>query len=148
MPAHFHIHDADPKLKDKRKLSAYLDSLVHQHLEGIKKIKLHYIFCSDEHLLGINKQFLDHDTYTDIITFDLSEKQSELIGEIYISVDRIVDNAAKFNTDIILELHRVIFHGCLHLCGFGDKNAVDKQEMTQQEDICLNHYFNPQLQDH
>ncbi|MDI9320343.1 MAG: rRNA maturation RNase YbeY [Phycisphaerales bacterium] len=142
MPAHFHIHDADPKLKDKRPLSAYLDSLVQQHLEGIKKIKLHYIFCSDEHLLGINKQFLNHDTYTDIITFDLSEKPSELIGEIYISVDRIVDNAAKFNTDFVQELHRVLFHGCLHLCGFSDKNAADKQEMTKEEGICLNHYFN------
>jgi probable rRNA maturation factor len=141
MPAHFHIQDADPKLKDKRKLSAYLDALVHQHLVGIRKISLNYIFCSDEHLLGINQQFLNHDTYTDIITFDLSETENELVGEIYISVDRIQDNSARFKTDFIHELHRVIFHGCLHLCGFGDKKPADKKVMTMQEDACLNAYL-------
>lgn len=141
MPAHFHHQDADPKLKDKKKLSAYLDTLVHQHLEGIKKISLHYIFCSDEHLLGINQQFLNHDTYTDIITFDLSETEQDLVGEIYVSVDRIVDNAKKFKTDYTQELHRVVFHGCLHLCGFGDKKVADKKEMTRQEDLCLEAYF-------
>jgi rRNA maturation RNase YbeY len=141
MPAQFHIQDADPKLKDKRRLSACLDTLVHQHLEGIKKIKLNYIFCSDEHLLGINQQFLNHDTYTDIITFDLSEKENELVGEIYISVDRIWDNAARFKVDFNQELHRVIFHGCLHLCGFGDKKPADKLEMTVQEDACLKGYL-------
>lgn len=141
MPAHFHHHDIEIKLKDKRKLSAFLESLVHQHLEGIKKISLNYIFCSDEHLLGINQQFLQHDTFTDIITFDLSESEHEIIGEIYISVDRIKENAATFKADFNQELHRVIFHGCLHLCGFGDKKAAEKMEMTKQEDDCLAEYF-------
>lgn len=141
MPAHFHNQDADPKLKDKRKLSAYLETLVHHHLEGVKKIKLHYIFCSDEHLLGINQQFLNHDTYTDIITFDLSETAKELVGEIYISVDRIIDNSRRFKTTFEQELHRVIFHGALHLCGFGDKKAADKVLMTAEEDACLKAYF-------
>lgn len=141
MPAHFHNQDADPKLKDKRKLSAYLETLVHHHLEGIKKISLHYIFCSDEHLLGINQQFLNHDTYTDIITFDLSETDKELVGEIYISVDRINDNAGRFKTTVEQELHRVIFHGALHLCGFGDKKSADKVLMTAEEDACLKAYF-------
>lgn len=142
MPAHFHNHDIEIKLKDKRKLSAFLESLVHQHLEGIKKISLNYIFCTDEHLLGMNQQFLDHDTFTDIITFDLSENDCEVVGEIYISVDRIKENAAKFKTDFNHELHRVIFHGALHLCGFLDKKTTDKKEMTRQEDACLKAYFN------
>ena len=141
MAARFHQHDRDPELKQKRKLSQYLDTLVHRHLEGIKKISLDYIFCSDEHLLGINRQFLDHDTFTDIITFDLSEKENEMIGEIYISVDRIRDNAVKFKTSYEHELHRVIFHGALHLCGFTDKKPADKKEMTAQEDASLQGYF-------
>ncbi|MBL7710927.1 MAG: rRNA maturation RNase YbeY [Chitinophagaceae bacterium] len=141
MAARFHQHDRDPELKQKRKLSQYLDKLVQQHLEGIKKVSLDYIFCSDEHLLGINRQFLDHDTFTDIITFDLSEKESEVVGEIYISVDRIRDNAAKFKAAYEQELHRVIFHGALHLCGFTDKKPADKKEMTAQEDAALQGYF-------
>jgi rRNA maturation RNase YbeY len=141
MPSHFHKHDIEIKLKDKRKLSAFLEALVHEHLEGIKKISLNYIFCSDQHLLGINQQFLQHDTFTDIITFDLSESEHEMIGEIYISVDRIKENASIFKADINHELHRVIFHGCLHLCGFGDKKSSDKIEMTAQEDTCLANYF-------
>jgi probable rRNA maturation factor len=141
MAARFHQHDRDPGLKHKRKLSQYLDQLVQKHLEGIKKTSLDYIFCSDEHLLGINRQFLDHDTFTDIITFDLSEKDNEVLGEIYISADRIRDNAAKFKTPYEQELHRVIFHGALHLCGFTDKKPADKKEMTAQEDACLEGYF-------
>lgn len=141
MPSHFHNHDIEIKLKDKIKLSAFLEALVHQHLEGIKKISLNYIFCSDEHLLGINQQFLQHDTFTDIITFDLSESELEIVGEIYISVDRIKENAATFKTDFTQELHRVIFHGCLHLCGFTDKRHADKLEMTKQEDACLSAYL-------
>lgn len=141
MSAHFHIQDADPKLKDKRRLSVFLDDLVHQHLVGIKKVKLSYIFCSDASLLAMNQQFLQHDTYTDIITFDLSETDTEVVGEIYISVDRIQENASKFKVDFVDELHRVIFHGALHLCGFGDKKAADKAEMRRQEDAVLEAYF-------
>lgn len=141
MPAHFHIQDADPKLKDKRKLSAFLDDLVQQHVEGIKKVKLSYIFCSDASLLVMNQQYLQHDTFTDIITFDLSDLETEVVGEIYISVDRIRDNASKFKVDFLTELHRVIFHGALHLCGFGDKKTADKIEMRLQEDAALQSYF-------
>jgi probable rRNA maturation factor len=141
MPAHFHQHNTVVKLKDKRKLSGYLDALVHLHLEGINKVSLNYIFCDDEHLLSINQQFLNHDTFTDIITFDLSESEQELIGEIYISADRVKENASKFNTSFEHELHRVIFHGALHLCGFKDKKPADKKEMTKQENACLVNYL-------
>jgi rRNA maturation RNase YbeY len=141
MPATFQDNEVTSGLKDKRKLSAYLDELVDTKLEGIKKVKLNYICCSDEYLLTINKQFLDHDTLTDIITFDLSETENELIGEIYISVDRVKENATKFGVSYLNELHRVIFHGALHLCGYTDKTAADKQEMRRQEDLCLAAYL-------
>ncbi len=127
-------------LKNKRKLSAFLDKLVQKHRRSIKRSGFSYIFCTDEALLEINKQFLDHDTYTDIITFDLSENDSELTGEIYVSTDRVKENAVKFDSSYEDELHRVIFHGALHLCGFKDKTKADSEEMRKQEDKCLKRY--------
>lgn len=141
MPAKFHDHNAQSGLKDKRKLSAYIDTIVKMHLTANGKTTLNYIFCNDEYLLHINKQFLDHDTYTDIITFDMTEPDERLSGEIYISVDRVRDNAAKYETTYQQELHRVIFHGVLHLCGFKDKTPTDKKSMRQAEDNCLAQYF-------
>lgn len=140
MPAHFFEQEIKAKLKDKRKLSAYLDTLVHRHLE-VKKIQLNYIFCTDEYLLQINKEYLNHNTLTDIITFDLSEGTSDLVGEIYVSAERVADNAAKFGIGYNEELHRVIFHGALHLCGFKDKKPEEQKEMRRQEDLCLKEYF-------
>lgn len=137
MSARFYEQEVRSKLSDKRRLSRFLDQLVAQHRPSVKKIVLIYIFCSDEALLAINRQFLDHDTFTDIITFDLSEKPNELIGEIYISTDRITENAAKFKTGYQDELHRVIFHGALHLCGFKDKTTKDRTAMRAQEDASL-----------
>lgn len=142
MPASFHDNDVKSALKEKRKLSAYLNKLVHQYRDGKGKVSLTYIFCTDEYLLEMNKQFLDHDTYTDIITFDLTADNELLTGEIYISTDRVTENAVKFGAGYNNELHRVIFHGALHLCGFKDKSAADKKVMRQMEDICLNEYFN------
>jgi len=141
MAARFHQQEVTVPLKDKKRLSAFLDALVQQHLEGIARTRLTYIFCTDEHLLGINRQFLNHDTYTDIITFDLSGREDELSGEIYISTERVAENAAKYKVSFMHELHRVIFHGALHLCGFPDKKPEDKKEMTRQEDICLKAYL-------
>lgn len=144
MPSRFYDQDVRSGLKNKRKLSAFLDGLVSRHRKGVKKTTLTYIFCSDEALLEINKQFLNHDTYTDIITFDLSESDTELVGEIYISTDRILDNAAKFQTERDNELHRVIFHGALHLCGFKDKTKTDREEMRRMEEQCLKQYSKEQ----
>ena len=87
---------------------------------------LSIIFCSDDYLLDINRKYLNHNYYTDIITFDLSAGD-ETIGEIYISADRITENASKFEVPISTELTRVIFHGCLHLCGYEDKTAQQKK---------------------
>lgn len=140
MPSRFYEQDVRSGLKNKRKLSAFLDKLALKHRKSLKKVSFTYIFCSDEALLEMNKQFLNHDTYTDIITFDLSENDNELTGEIYISKDRVAENAAKFDTEYSDELHRVIFHGALHLCGFKDKSKADSAEMRKQEDRCLKQY--------
>lgn len=137
MSARFYEQEVKSGLKDKRALSAFIDMLVRRHRPGVRTTRLTYIFCSDEALLEINRQFLDHDTFTDIITFDLSESDKALEGEIYISVDRVAENAQKFGTDYAQELHRVIFHGVLHLCGFKDKTKKDAAEMRRQEDECL-----------
>ncbi len=88
----------------------------------------------------MNQQYLNHNTLTDIITFDLGESESELIGEIYISVERVKENAIKFETTYPDELHRVIFHGALHLCGFKDKKEADQKIMRQMENSCLKDY--------
>lgn len=98
-----------------------------------KKLNITYVFCSDEHLLNMNKQFLEHDYYTDIITFPLFENEKEIEAEIYISVDRVKDNAIKLKTDFQEELHRVIFHGVLHLMGYKDKSKADKETMRGME---------------
>lgn len=105
--------------------------------------ELNYIFCSDKELLDINKRFLNHDYYTDIITFNLSASKYEPItGEVYISIDRIRENATTYNTTIERELHRVIFHGILHLCGYNDKTPPQKSEMTKRENHYIKIYFN------
>ena len=106
--------------------------------EGVKSSHIQYIFCSDEYLLDINKQFLQHDYYTDIITFDLSDNASILLeGEIYISIDRVKDNAKSQQTDWKEELKRVLYHGVLHLCGYKDKTPKDEKQMRAKEDEYL-----------
>jgi probable rRNA maturation factor len=96
------------------------------------------IFCSDAYLLDINRQYLNHDYYTDVITFDYSENK-RISGDIFISVDMIKFNAEKFFKNEKNELFRVIIHGVLHLCGFKDKTEQDKNEMTRQENLALSH---------
>ena len=99
------------------------------------------MFCSDEYLLRINRDYLQHDYYTDIITFDLSEPGGPVQGEIYISVDRVRDNAKELAVSIQKELHRVIFHGVLHLCGYTDKTKQDQARMRALEEKYLDLYF-------
>lgn len=106
--------------------------------EGKKLESLSFIFCSDNYLLEINKHFLKHDYYTDIISFDLSEPKSALIsGEIYISVDRVKENAKDMRISFEEEMKRVLFHGTLHLCGYRDKRKADVQQMRVKEDEYL-----------
>ncbi|MGZ3749855.1 MAG: rRNA maturation RNase YbeY [Mucilaginibacter sp.] len=136
MPAiHFFEEDIRFKLKDKNKVKAWVKATIES--EGYKLQELNYIFCSDTYLLQINRQYLDHDTFTDIITFDNSEKEKVITGDIFISIDRIHENAAKFDTGVANELHRVIIHGALHLLGYTDKTAESKKNMTAKEDHYL-----------
>jgi len=141
MAVSYYEQQVKAKLTNKRKLSAFLKGLMMQHVKGLSRLNLTYVFCGDEYLVQINQQFLNHDTLTDIITFDLSEDKSELVGEIYISIERVAENAQKFGTGYQEELHRVIFHGALHLCGFKDKQPADKEKMKEQEDLCLKQYL-------
>jgi probable rRNA maturation factor len=120
-----------------------LKRFVQQIFKGEKRklANLSYIFCNDEYLLNINKTHLNHNYYTDIITFDLSESSTAITGEIYISTDRVRDNATTLGVSIKEELHRVIFHGALHLCGYKDKTPRDEKEMRAAENQLLDKYF-------
>jgi rRNA maturation RNase YbeY len=105
--------------------------------EKKKLISLNFIFCSDKFLLKINQQFLNHDFLTDVITFDLSQNESEIEGEIYVSIDMVRENAKRLNLKASEELLRVIFHGALHLCGYKDKNFKQRAEMRKKENQML-----------
>ncbi|MEJ7766671.1 MAG: rRNA maturation RNase YbeY [Chitinophagaceae bacterium] len=102
---------------------------------------LDYIFCNDKYLLKINKKFLGHDTLTDIITFDLSDAESVITGEIYISIERVKDNARLFKKTFQQELLRVIFHGALHLCGYRDKSEKEKSSFRTKENEYIQLYL-------
>lgn len=108
--------------------------------EGKKPEAINYVFCDDAYLLEINRQYLDHNTYTDIITFDLSPKGHPLIADIYISIERVRDNAGKLAIPFKSELHRVIFHGVLHLCGYKDKTKAEAILMRTKEEEWLGKY--------
>ncbi|MFC4262982.1 rRNA maturation RNase YbeY [Ferruginibacter yonginensis] len=111
-------------------------------MENKRMATLDIIFCTDDYLLEVNRSFLQHDYYTDIITFDLSDnKKAPTIGELYISVDRVKDNATTLKTSFKNELHRVIFHGCLHLCGYKDKTPKAERLMRLKEEEYLDLYF-------
>jgi len=136
MPSiNFFEEDISFKLKNKTAVKQWVKVTI--EAEGYKLKELNYIFCSDEYLLKINQQYLDHDTYTDIVTFDNSEKDGIIEGDIFISIDRIRENAVKFNSGEANELHRVIVHGALHLLGYLDKTAEKKKIMTGKEDHYL-----------
>lgn len=132
----FFEEDITYKLKNKTAVRQWITDTI--LAEGFKLKELTYIFCSDNYLLQINQQYLNHDTYTDIITFDNSELEKVIIGDIFISIDRIRENSLKFNITEASELHRVIIHGALHLLGYKDKTLADKKKMTLKEDFYLN----------
>jgi probable rRNA maturation factor len=131
----FFEEDITYKLRDKIKVKKWITDAIVE--EGCKLHELTYVFCSDEYLLKINQQYLDHDTYTDIITFDNSDEEGIITGDIFISIPRIKENAAKFSASETDELHRVIIHGALHLLGYKDKTPASKKKMTEKEDYYL-----------
>ena len=132
----FFEEDISYKIKNKTALRLWITETI--QAEGFKLKELTYIFCSDNYLLQLNKQYLNHDTYTDIITFDNSSIENVILGDIFISIERIRENAVKFNITEENELHRVIIHGALHLVGYKDKTPSDKEKMTFKEDFYLN----------
>jgi probable rRNA maturation factor len=131
----FYTEGIQFKLKHKYLIRNWLETSA--HAEGYYLKSLNIIFCNDEYLLAINQQFLQHDFYTDIITFDYNS-ENRIIGELYISTDRIQDNANKNNIRFENELYRIIIHGVLHLCGYKDKLKSDIKTMRQKEEIYLN----------
>ncbi len=124
-------------LENQAPLTFWIEKVVHFHRGEIDQ--LHYIFCSDDDLLKINQDYLQHDYYTDIITFDNSIGK-KIDGEIYISTDRIKDNAETFEVSFEEELRRVLIHGVLHLLGYKDNTEKQQQEMTHQENEALKLY--------
>ncbi len=133
----FHTEDIRFSLKGKTKLREWISTAVMKMKR--KPGDISFVFCSDEYLINVNRQYLNHDTYTDIITFDYSKEDLSLpvSGDIFISIDRVRENAEKFGKSFENELQRVIIHGTLHLLGYKDKSKADKAEMTKAEDLWL-----------
>jgi rRNA maturation RNase YbeY len=147
----FHTEDVEFKLKNKTRLKKWIVATIEKKKRNAGDIS--YVFCSDSFLLKMNKEYLNHDTYTDIITFDYSIEDNKLpiSGDIFISIERVKENAEKFSIKKSAEgdnrkqeqirfeneLHRIIIHGTLHLLGYKDKTKIAKAEMTKQEDLCL-----------
>jgi probable rRNA maturation factor len=124
-------YETDFELQDEAKYQEWLSSVIAS--EGKKEGEVNYIFCDDEYLLQINIQYLDHDTLTDIISFDYTIG-NEISGDIFISVERVGENAVDFNVPFEEELRRVMAHGVLHYCGYKDKSEADEQLMRDKED--------------
>ena len=131
----FFPEEIDFKISQPQKTSKWIKTI--SQSEGYKIGDLNYIFCSDDYLLEINKQYLQHDYYTDIITFDNSEEEGKLEGDIYVSIDRVKDNAMALGIDFEIELRRVLIHGLLHLIGYEDADDNLKTIMRAKEDECL-----------
>ena len=131
-------------LSNPNKISTWIQKVVKAEKAEIESLS--FVFCTDKYLLKINQDYLDHDTLTDIITFDFSEerrargKSRLLEGEIYISIPRVRENARLVGANFEVELRRVIIHGVLHLLGYKDKSVKDKKEMRAKEDLCLGMY--------
>jgi rRNA maturation RNase YbeY len=109
--------------------------------EGYKIIELNYVFLNDDDLLKMNINYLNHNTLTDIITFDNSEKPKNIEGDIFISIERVKENADRYGVEFENELIRVLAHGLLHLCGYKDKTSNDKKQMSDKEDYYIDNYF-------
>ena len=127
-------YENDFKLNNESKIANWISEVI--KAENCKEDDINYVFCNDDYLHKLNVEFLKHDTLTDIISFDYSVGKT-IQGDIFISTDRVADNAKDFKVNFIDELYRVIVHGVLHYCGYNDKNAADKKLMRDKE----NHYL-------
>lgn len=134
----FHYLERRAKFSGTRIIKEVILKIFSDHKIDIKRID--YIFCSDAHLLSLNNRFLNHNYFTDVISFTLHQKDQSVEGEIYISIERVRENSKIYKTSFLDEMLRVIFHGALHLCGFEDKGGVQKQLMTLKENKYLKIY--------
>lgn len=130
----FFDEDVVSKLKQKRLLKTWIKDVVESYGYSVGEIS--YIFCSEDYILDINRKYLCHDYFTDIITFDYTE-EDVISGDLFISIDTVKSNAELLEVDFIDELHRVIIHGILHLCGFKDKTLKEETKMRAAEDSAL-----------
>lgn len=135
----FFSNDVQTSLRNRSTLKEFIKSIFKKENKRLDFIN--YIFCSDKNLLTINKKFLNHDFYTDVITFNLSENNKHISAEVYVSLDRVRDNAKKNGASLTSELHRVLFHAALHLCGYDDKKKIEIERMRKKEDELLAKYF-------
>lgn len=131
----FFTEDINYTLKNKTIIKKWIESTIIE--EGYRLSELNFILCSDEYLLRINQDYLQHDDYTDVITFDNSEVPKTIVSDIFISLERIKENALNFKSSTVNELCRVMIHGTLHLLGYLDKTKAAKKEMTAKEDFYL-----------
>jgi len=136
---HFHYLAPPFMLLSRKKLKDFLAQLLAD--EGQAAEDINVIFCTDEYLLKVNQDYLKHDNYTDVITFQHSGVGMAVIADIYISVERVRENAASYKATFTHELHRVLFHGFLHLCGYKDKAKFAARLMRDKEDFYLSRYF-------
>ena len=131
----FFCEDIEFKVPQSRITKTWLKSIA--TTEGFELNQLNYLFCSDEHILSINRQYLEHDFYTDIITFDNSEDEKVIEGDIFISIERVQENAKNLNQIFEVEFRRVLAHGVLHLCGYNDTDDSQEEMMRTKEDFYL-----------
>lgn len=134
----FSNNGISPAIKEKTGLKQFLVSIFEN--ENVQFKSVSYIFCKDDYLLSLNQRYLNHDTLTDILTFTLSGKHTLVISEIYISVERVKENAILLKTSYQQELYRVMIHGILHLCGYSDHTSMQKSLMRKREDFYLSQY--------
>ncbi len=133
---HFHSEDIDFRANQVQKTKNWIRNIIQE--EGFILGEVNYIFCSDEYLHQINLEYLNHDTFTDIITFDNSDEDSQIEGDIFISIERVQENAQVFQGSFEQELRRVLAHGVLHLCGYLDKKPDDEKRMREKENYYIN----------
>ena len=131
----FFCEDIEFKVPQSRSTKTWLKSIA--TTEGFELNQLNYLFCSDEHILSINRQYLEHDFYTDIITFDNSEDEKVIEGDIFISIERVEENAKNLNQLFEVEFRRVLAHGVLHLCGYNDTDDSQEEIMRSKENFYL-----------
>ena len=131
----FSVEEISFNLKEKNKIKRWIKNVIENEEKKLGEIS--YIFCSDEYLLDINQKYLEHNTYTDIITFDYIENLNIISGDIFVSIDRVKENSIKFKVTFEEELRRVLIHGILHLLGYPDKKPSEEKKMREKENEAL-----------